>query len=272
LDTEFYQPLDPAMRWFVEPSAGFRRELAKLWQDGQPFVEYEIESVEARLAAGRVLGNWGELRATASTAEYRALPRIGDPAFPSEKERQAGARIDFRIDTVDEIAFPTSGVQAHAMVRRSMESFGSDSEASLAAAKIDVAFSFGRNTLRPFVEYGENLDGTRNYLDLFKLGGLGRLSGLGDNELLGERTVLGRLLFYRRLTGFRAAGFAIRIYAGGSLEAGNVFAVDQSVNASDLLISGSLFVGADTPLGPLFLGYGRTEDRDRFYLMIGDHF
>jgi len=25
-------------------------------------------------------------------------------------------------------------------------------------------------------------------------------------------------------------------------------------------------------LGPVFLGYGRSEDRDRFYLAIGDRF
>jgi NTE family protein len=271
-ETEFYQPLDTAMRWFVEPSGGFRRELASLWQDGRPVVEYEIESVEARLAAGRVLGRWGELRATAYTSDYRAIPRIGDPAFPSDEERQGGVLVDFRVDTIDTIAFPTSGTEALVTYRRSVDAFGAESDTELAAAGIDHAFSFGRNTLRPHLEYGENSHPTSNYLDLFKLGGIGRLSGLGDNELLGEKMALGRLLFYRRLTGFHAAGFSVRVYAGASLEAGNVYAKDESITGSSLLTGWSLFVGADTPLGPLYIGYGRTENRGRYYLAIGDHF
>jgi NTE family protein len=132
--------------------------------------------------------------------------------------------------------------------------------------------SFGRSTFTPFVEYGENFDSTLDYLNLFKLGGLGRLSGLGNDELLGEKMALARLLYYYRLTGFRAAGFSVQVYTGASLEAGNVYSIDQPITGSSLLTSWSLFVGADTPLGPLFLGYGRTEDRDRFYLNIGDRF
>ena len=83
---------------------------------------------------------------------------------------------------------------------------------------------------------------------------------------------LARLLYYRRLTGFQAAGFSVRIYAGASLEAGNVYAREASITTSSLRTAWSLFVGGDTPLGPLFLGYGRSEDRDRFYLTIGDRF
>ncbi len=132
--------------------------------------------------------------------------------------------------------------------------------------------SLGRNTFRPYLEYGENFEPTLDYINLFKLGGLGRLSGLGTNELLGEKLALARLLYYYRLTGFRAAGFSVQIYTGTSIEAGNVYSIDQPITGSSLLTGWSLFVGANTPIGPLFLGYGRTEGRDRFYLNIGDRF
>ena len=95
---------------------------------------------------------------------------------------------------------------------------------------------------------------------------------LGDTELLGEKMALARLLDYYRLTEFRAAGFSVQLYAGASLEAGNVYAREESITGSSLLTAWSLFVGANTPMGPVFLGYGRTEDRDRFYLSIGDRF
>jgi NTE family protein len=272
LDSRFYQPLDSAMHWFVEPSVGFQRDLVNLWADGTPVVEYEIEGATARLAAGRVLGGWGELRATAYTGTVRAIPRIGSPIFPSDDERRGGFSLDFAVDTVDQIAFPQHGVEARARYERSAESLGAESPTDLAAASIGYSISFGRNTFTPYLEYGENFEDTLDYLNLFKLGGLGRLSGLGDNELLGEKLALARLLYYRRLTGFQAAGFRVRIYAGASLEAGNVYARGESITTSSLRTAWSLFVGGDTPLGPLFLGYGRSEDRDRFYLMIGDRF
>ena len=83
---------------------------------------------------------------------------------------------------------------------------------------------------------------------------------------------MARLLYYYRLSNFRAAGFRVQVYAGASLEAGNVYAREESITGSSLLTAWSLFVGADTPLGPVFLGFGRSEDRDRFYLSIGDRF
>jgi NTE family protein len=271
-ESSFYQPLGAAMRWFIEPSAGVRRDLVDVWSGGQPVVEYEIESLEAALAAGRIFGNWGELRTTVYASEYRAEPRIGNPAFPPDEERGGGFQIDFRIDTVDTTAFPRVGTDALASYRHSSSALGAEERTEFAAARIGHSISFGRNTFTPYLEYGENAEPTLNYLDLFKLGGLGRLSGLGDNELLGEKVALARFLAYRRLTGFQVAGLTVDVYFGASLEAGNVYNLEESVTASSLLTSWSLFAGANTPLGPLYLGYGRTEGRGRYYLAVGDHF
>jgi len=271
-ESQFYQPLDSAMRWFVEPSVGLRREMASLWADGKPLVQYRIEDIGAGFAAGRVLGRWGELRATAFTGEAKATPHIGSPIFPGDKERRGGFNLGFTVDTVDKVAFPRHGAEARVYYERSSEALGAENDTDLAAARVGYSVSFGQNTLTPYLEYGENFESTTDYLNLFKLGGLGRLSGLGDNELLGEKMALARLLYYYRLTNFRAAGFRVQIYAGASLEAGNVYARDESITGSSLRTAWSLFVGADTPLGPVLLGYGRSEDRDRFYLSIGDRF
>jgi len=219
-----------------------------------------------------VLGRWGELRATAFTGDVKGAPRIGDPSFPSDDERRGGFILGFTVDTVDQVVFSRHGVEAHATYERSSEALGAENDTDLVAARISYSMSFGKSTFAPYLEYGENFESTLDYLNLFKLGGLGRLSGLGDNELLGEKMALARLLYYYRLANFHAAGFSVQLYAGASLEAGNVYAGDESITGSSLLAGWNLFVGANTPLGPVFLGYGRTEDRDRFYLSIGDRF
>jgi NTE family protein len=59
-------------------------------------------------------------------------------------------------------------------------------------------------------------------------------------------------------------------YLGFSAEAGNVFDESQEIALDDLLVSGSLFAGLDTPIGPFLLGYGLTEGgRSRVYFSLG---
>ena len=51
------------------------------------------------------------------------------------------------------------------------------------------------------------------------------------------------------------------------------FTWHQSVSFDGFLYGGTAFIGAETPIGPLYLGYGYTEGgRNRWYLAIGDHF
>jgi NTE family protein len=53
------------------------------------------------------------------------------------------------------------------------------------------------------------------------------------------------------------------------------FTWDRSSDArwSDTTLAGSLFVGADTRFGPLYLAYGRTEHGDdAWYFYLGRRF
>ena len=61
--------------------------------------------------------------------------------------------------------------------------------------------------------------------------------------------------------------FSLPAYVGGSIEAGNVWFERSDMSLDSMIVAGSAFVGVDTPLGPLFLGYGRAEQGvDSFYL------
>jgi NTE family protein len=270
--TEFYQPLDTAMRWFVAPSFGFRRTMLDIYFEETPVAEYRLDSAQAGLAAGRVLGNWGELRATAFFADVDAEPRIGDPLFPAAEEQRGGFELGFRVDTVDEISFPRHGSVVDVRYTTSSESLESEVKFDKVWVSAGHSWSFGELTLAPYFEYGENLEDTLDLVDLFPLGGLFRLSGLGQHELLGERVALARLQAYWRLFGLDLAGLKVRLYTGLSLEAGNVYFEDP-ITGNSLLYGGSVWVGAMTPFGPARLAYGLTEgSRDRFYLQIGDRF
>ena len=59
-------------------------------------------------------------------------------------------------------------------------------------------------------------------------------------------------------------------YGGFSLEAGQVGAPLIPGSPDGLLTAGSIFIVADSPLGPAYLGYGRaTGGMSTFYFYLG---
>src|SRR5262245_9427845 len=68
-------------------------------------------------------------------------------------------------------------------------------------------------------------------------------------------------------------GRFLRAYAGASVELGNVWQDASDVSLADTIPAGSMLLGLDTPIGPVYLGYGRTENDDQsFYLYVGPQF
>ena len=271
--TEFFQPLDWGMKWFVEPSLTYQRGTQEIWSDGQAIADYSFSTADVRLSAGRMLGRWGELRVAAFTSKNRGSPRIGSPEFGSIDETRGGGQVRFRIDTEDSVIFPRSGADVDIAYSTSSDALGADTDFERLWGKASYAWSFGENTIVPGIEYGDNLDPIESFFSAYFMGGLFRLSGLGDRELFGDRIALARLVAYRRLLRFEAAGLQVKIYAGLSLEAGNAYFAGEDVSWGTMRKGGSIFIGGDTFIGPIIFAYGRIEgNRDRFYFAIGDKF
>lgn len=273
LASEFYQPFGPGMRWFVAVGGEVRRENLPLWVDGEVLARYRLANDEGRVEAGRVLGNWGELRVGASTGRAAIHRDIGPGYLPDLEERRGHLVASFRVDTLDSTLFPRRGHSLELRYEHSSAGLGADTRYRRVEASAYKALTWGENTLTPALEYGENLEEVAAFPDLFFLGGLGRLSGLGDSELSNERLVLASVQIYRRVARLDLAGLRVRAFAGLSMEVGNVYAADEAITASSLRWSAGPFLGADTPLGPVFLGWGYAEGgRSRFYFMLGERF
>ena len=101
------------------------------------------------------------------------------------------------------------------------------------------------------------------------MGGFLRLSGLQDNQLSGQKAGIITLTYYRRINDIQL----FRSYLGVSLEQGNVWQDSESVSFNNSITAGSVFLGVDTPIGPLYLAYGRTDTNfSSFYLYLGPRF
>jgi NTE family protein len=74
-------------------------------------------------------------------------------------------------------------------------------------------------------------------------------------------------MYYYRAT---TLSFIGNVYAGGSLEAGNVYGSFPEPTSTGLKLAGSLFLGADTIIGPAYFAYGHAEaGNSAFYLYLG---
>ncbi len=273
VSTEFYQPLDLGMRWFVSPTLEYRNETRFLWLDAAPVAEVDLRREEVRLDGGRVLGNWGELRAGAYFSDIRLTTEVGTPILPRLDERDGGVSFLFRVDTFDSIQFPRSGAGVGLEHRYSLESFGSDLEYRRNHLRAGYAWSFGRTVVFPSIEAGVNLDDDLILSSAFGLGGWLRLSGLGRDELVGNDVGMARVALYRELAKLDFGALSQRVYVGIALEAGNAWVEDDPMTWASLRYGGAVYVGAETVLGPVFLGWGWTDpDRRSFSFILGERF
>ena len=271
--TEFYQPFDYSMRWFGAVGGELNRHNTRIWSDGSPVSEYRTAYEGGHVDVGRVLGRWGDLRVGAFVSNSDSVLRIGSPLFPDLQDHDAGYHARFTVDTLDAVVYPVRGISVRSVWSRSLETWGSDGERDLGYLSAGGAVTTGRVTFYPSVEGCALLNGQASLSTSCRLGGLLHLSGLGQDELLGERSIFGSLRAYVALARLDLGPLTQGIYGGISLETGNVYQVSDTIDWQSLLTGGSIFLGARTAIGPVYLGYGVTEGgRDNVYLVIGQRF
>jgi len=79
--------------------------------------------------------------------------------------------------------------------------------------------------------------------------------------------------YYYELFGIDMGALSSRVYAGATLEVGNTYLPGESITWPSLRQAAAIYIGAETPLGPVYLGGGWTDsDRTRLYLIIGQQF
>jgi NTE family protein len=254
---------------FAELTPYWSRTDTVLYIDGEALAEVRDARLGARLDGGYLFGNWGELRAGVNWASVDLDTTVGKPVIGSlPRIQDATWRIQFTADTLDDVGFPTRGGFARFGYTDHVTWLGGDLDYGAIDAEIWKAISFGRNTFLLSGELGITADGDGRSLGDFRLGGFLNLSGLEPDELIGRHKLLGRAIFYHRLSE-EAPIVDVPIYLGGSLEVGNTWVALDDVSLGNLRPAGSLFVGADTPLGPFIVAAGLARGNGALYLILG---
>ena len=272
LFSEFYQPLDAGSRWFVAPNLFAEAQNVEAIIDNDPIADYRLQRYGYGLDLGRQIANNGEFRFGIGQAWGEADVRVGDQALPDYSFKEGYYQLRYSFDTVDNVDFPREGEDIGITLRQYDPSLGSDARYRQWELRLDKAVSFGLDSLVFGARYGRTLDDADIVTSSFLLGGARQLSGFRQDALSGQNVSLGRLIYFRRLTPRSFLPLDFPLYVGASLERGRVWNNDNAFD-SGYINAGSVFIGYETPLGPLNFSYGLNDEAERaLYMNLGRSF
>ncbi len=264
LQADWFQPLNPAQSLYVGARTGYRKTNVRLFQQGAVTSSYRLTHYGLEAYLGREWAPDWRLQLTALRERGQADLEIGLPAFPEgQPQNNAHLRLGLLYDHLDSLYFPTSGLLFRAEWLEGRRWMGSDSDYS--AARLQTRLAFGEHG-RLYWLGGEwfgsqSDDAGLPWLQRPALGGFLRLSGLQERQLiLGENLWLANAALLQDIRPWVGLEkLPMPLYLGLSVEAGRSRNREHTPDQYQLIRAGSLFLGLDTWVGPVFLGYGRTD-------------
>nr|WP_229821686.1 patatin-like phospholipase family protein [Photobacterium aphoticum] len=286
INTSVYFPLDYQKSMFTAAGVGWNREIREfvLSQEqgdliGRPVgstVETEYATYTAFAEVGWNLQPWSAL-----ALGYRgASGEVNEQGFQNKQDYTVhGPYVSFVYDDLDSFYFPRHGTlfEAEIGIGRGRSAVnGSDTVTGdnlFYDVNLSKPFSYARHSLTLKAKLG-GYD-SEDVLPLYvqDLGGLFNMSGYHRYELNGRYRAFGALVYSYRLLDNDFGALSVPVYIGGSLEQGGVWDDERDISLSTSLTAGSLFVGLDTPIGPVYLAYGHAESsQSSFYFSVGSSF
>ena len=267
--TELYKLIGPDMKYVFLPRLAAERSNLNIF-DGNGNNVSQVEVTESILGVGfgREFGNDALILAGVSVGGGDVGISIGDPGFDAFDFNRGEFWLAAKYDNQDNHFFPGEGSLVQLKLVSSSSSLGADQEFEQFASFFMRAWTRGRHSFFGAIEADMSSDDAIPVQSLFRAGGFPRMSGYEYNELLGENfgMVIGGYR-YKLLENSFFPG-----YLGGTLEYGNVYKSRTDL-FSDGILNGSVYLGIDSIIGPLYLGMGFAEGGRRIpFLSIGSIF
>ena len=264
---DFYQPLEAQQRYFLEASAYYSTSTLGVYQNNHKLADYAKDKGNASLGLGYNVGLLGQIRAGWRQTWLNTDLSTGVPteSFPNKNSESFGAAYaGFDFDQMDRLYFPTSGWQSR------IGYFYSPSEDySKLVANFMVAHSFGDYVINSKLSYQGSPSGELPAYDAGTLGGFNNLSGYTANQLVGDDITYGNIRV-EKIIGRMPMGLRGDMRLGVAIEAGKVGNPYTETELNGWITAGTVYVGGETPLGPVYLGYGRSDQgASSLYLFLG---
>ncbi|QIM53007.1 patatin-like phospholipase family protein [Hydrogenophaga crocea] len=282
LYSEIFQPLGLRGSSFLSAYGDLSIRKVELYgNDDSPEARIRRESVRIGLDLGWPFGpqgSVGEFRLGALASERRSTLELVSPDATSlpagvraVQWRETGLRAAVLADQLDFANFPSRGWRALGEVvvgQRTTTGVPGSSNFTRVEASYTGVRSWGPHTFNMGLRVAHANRIPLGAIDEYSLGGFQNLSGFRPGQVAGNYLAFGRLSYYRRLPW--DVGIARALFAGGSLEAGNAWINRSEVSLKNLYAGNSLFLGADTGIGPLYLALvSAPKGFTGLYLFLG---
>ena len=260
---DYFKPLDDRLRYSLHPSVSyFSRPLYIYDPEGHALAEVEMDEVGAAISITREFSR--HARVTAGFTRYTGNVDItvGDPDLEPFSFDGSELFLELEYDRLDDRFLPTKGLYSQFKYTDSVESLGADIDFDQLEFSIFSSHTFGRHNLTWGGQYNTSLNDDIPIYGWYTGGGFLNMSGYEANSLVGPHF------------GFVVAGYRYQVaqsgflpgYVGTTLEYGNA-AEERDNIFSDGRINGSFYFAYKTPLGPVYLGIGWSEDRSALYFL-----
>jgi NTE family protein len=266
LDSEFYQPLSLNGRFFVAPRISGALSERERWFDGDLSELVSEKQYRGRLDLGLNFSHWGELRLGVYRGHYWG--EVESTTF-KEDEALGGWRGRLAFDQLDDWNFPRRGWAVNVTGRVSRDALGATIEYERLALQARGAVSTGAVTFLGRLEGGTSFQSKLPFNDRFELGGFSRLSGLERGRLFGDDLVAAAAGVQFQIAQLSPA-LGGNVYFGLFGEAGQTWQYEDTPTLSDLIPGFTSYLGAETLLGPVYMGYGYAEGgHQSLYVFLG---
>ncbi len=273
VSAEIYQPLNPELDYFVSVKTGIDTDLIPTLLDDHVESMQRFNRKYITVSTGKIFNQTTELSLGLRYNDGR-ITAITGPAFDKNNDFiESYYYLKLFHDTLDNTSFPNTGFFSNISLTVNREALGADLDYEQLRFHIGGAGTFGRYTIfsRAIIEatLNELSAAELQANNLFWRGGFLELSGTIRNELFGQHFGIIETAFYRRLGDISL----LPMYAGFSLEAGNAWLDTSEINSGNIRLAGSLFIGAETFLGPIYIAFGATDKGETaIYFNIGKSF
>ncbi len=271
--SEWFQPLDTQQRYYIKPSVSYESvtDIVPL----KSFANQELYSSRGggSFAFGAHITTNYEFELGASI--FKDSVQVNAKKINENyNARPIYARIN--IDNLDNVNFPKVGVKTTLKWTKEMSQWGSDYSYEQIYFDIEKPFRFYANNITFYAKYGNTYkpDDVKRLAGTFDLGGLFNLSGYAPYSFAGDNVALA---VFRYTYEIKDGGFFgtlnAPLYAGFSAEIGNTWNGSDEVNYQMMKRSATIYVAADTLLGPLYLAFGSSlNGNTSAYLYLGEKF
>lgn len=270
LFSEFFQPIDVEQNFFIAPYALVKKDNSIIYQKRDRIASYDITSARLGLDIGSLFFRYGEFRLGLFYGGMNPKLDTGSEIYsPGDNHIKQGAfRSSLILDQLDNVHFPRLGWRAAAIIHNYNSAIGAEDNYTKWETEATGVYSLNDHTINIGLRAGDKLGSpSLPRYDMFQWGGFLQQSGYKTGQLYGENLKFGRLMYYHRImpgTIFDGA------FAGASVEVGKVGRPLVKENSDNILKSAGLFLAIDSPIGPVYLGYGLGEfDNHSFYFYLG---